>query len=253
MNPADLLVLLAFWALLGATAADPARRRGLVAKPSEDWLLDGAGLLVQGVGIPLLQAGLAYGVLAALAPERAGTLGLPAPAGFLLAFVGVDYLFYWNHRLLHSQRLWPAHRVHHTMTARDVLGTSRNTLWSSLLICYLWVHGAMLFWLADPRGYLAGMALTAALDLWRHSELDPRPDSWLEAALAPWLVLPRDHAWHHATGEGRCNYGANLKLWDRLHGTACPEVGPPTGLGDPFETSLLRRLFWPFESRPDLR
>ena len=82
-------------------------------------------------------------------------------------------------RLLHSRWLWPAHRVHHTMTEMDVLGTSRNSVWSSALIVYLWVNGAVLYLLNDPTWFAAGAAVTAALDLWRHSPLTPRRGSTL--------------------------------------------------------------------------
>lgn len=242
----ELVVAGCFVLLMVRTAAAPETRARLAAKPAADWVLDLAGLLVQGTLVPLGQAWLAGHLLAGAFPGLAGSVAVPAPVGFLLAFVGVDYLYYWNHRLLHAPAFWAVHRVHHTMRDRDVLGTSRNTLWSSLFILYLWVHAAAFFLLADPRGYLAGVAATSCLDLWRHGAASPAPGGALHRVLSPWLILPDDHAWHHAAGRERGNYGANLKLWDRLHGTLHEAAGPPDELGIPDGLSLAGRLFWPF-------
>lgn len=238
--------LLAFWVLMVGTLVDPGRRARLAAKPAGDWVLDLAGLAVQGALIPALQLALAYRVLVAWLPGWRGLLDVPPAPAFLLSFVVVDYLFYWNHRLLHGDRLWAVHRVHHSMTDRDVLGTSRNTLWSSFFLCYLWAHGAMLFLLREPWAYLVGVSATAVLDLWRHSSLDPAPGGLLDRALSPWLILPRDHAWHHAEVGVRGNFGANLKLWDRLHGTVYSGAELPATLGIADHLSLPRRLLWPF-------
>jgi sterol desaturase/sphingolipid hydroxylase (fatty acid hydroxylase superfamily) len=217
-------------------------------KEREDWLLDSAGLLIQGVVIPSLQLLWVYRLYEWLLPASQGVLVLSPGMGFLLSFVLVDYLYYWNHRLLHHHHLWPLHQVHHTVTQMDVLGTSRNTLWSSFLILYLWIHPLFLFLLQNPSGYVLGVTLTAILDLWRHSAIAPLPQSLAYRWLSSWLILPQDHAWHHAQIQG-CNYGANLKLWDKLHGTyyACDRA--PENLGTPTNLTLSQKLFWPFGLR----
>jgi sterol desaturase/sphingolipid hydroxylase (fatty acid hydroxylase superfamily) len=165
---------------------------------------------------------------------------------FFLSFVAVDYLYYWNHRLLHSPFFWNVHQVHHTVTHLDVLGTSRNTLWASFLIVYLWVHSFFLYLLADPTGYLLGVSLTSALDLWRHSQLTIPSKSWLYHYLSPWLILPQDHAWHHSSQSPNCNYGANLKLWDKWHGTYYEESELPTEIGTATSLNFTQKLLFPF-------
>ncbi|MEA5463639.1 sterol desaturase family protein [Leptothoe sp. PORK10 BA2] len=142
----------------------------LKQKSMADWIIDTAGLWVQGLLIPLWQLTLLQGLYQQLFSGWHHSLVLPPVIAFVLSFVGVDYLYYWNHRLLHSPWGWFAHRVHHTVTTMDVLGTSRNTLWSSFLLVYLWGHGLLIYLLADPTAYVLGMSLTAALDLWRHSQ-----------------------------------------------------------------------------------
>jgi sterol desaturase/sphingolipid hydroxylase (fatty acid hydroxylase superfamily) len=138
------------------------------------------------------------------------------------------------------------------MSDRDVLGTSRNTLWSSCFILYLWIHAVALFLLRAPLGYLLGIGLTAALELWRHSSLDLPPRSLLHRVLAPLMILPEDHAWHHSRSRSQSNFAANWKIWDHLHGTAYTGSTPPKALGLPCELSLGRKLLWPFEARKEV-
>jgi sterol desaturase/sphingolipid hydroxylase (fatty acid hydroxylase superfamily) len=241
--------LATFWALFLVVLLAPARRARLAAKPRADWLLDLAGLAVQGGLIPLLQAGLLLAALRAAWPEAEGALSLGAAGAFLLNFVAVDALYYWNHRAFHRPRLWPVHAVHHTMTELDVLGTSRNTLWTSLLIVYVWVNAVLVFVIEERAAYLAAVSLTACLDLWRHSPAGPPAGGRLDRLLGLALITPNDHAWHHARDVADVNFGANLSLWDRAFGTLYRPGRAPAALGVPSPLGLGRRLWWPFPSR----
>lgn len=248
MSSDILIISLAFAALILATLT----RRGpsFFHKSRQDWIVDTLGLTVQGTLIPILQTYVLIRGLQAFAPQWRGGLvfseepWLDAALSFCVNFLIIDYLYYWNHRWLHTDTLWPAHALHHSVQDFDVLGTSRNTLWTSALILYLWFNALFIFLLRDPRAYILAAALTASLDLWRHSELQPWP--WLERLLSPIFILPRDHAWHHASEFSHCNFGANLKLWDQLHGTWKPSEAFPESLGVPSELSLTRQLLWPY-------
>lgn len=214
-------------------------------KSLNDWILDSAGLWVQGLLIPLLQLTLLQTLYQQLLPTWQHRLVLHPILAFALSFVAVDYLYYWNHRFLHSRWGWFVHQVHHTVSVMDVLGTSRNTLWSSFLIVYLWVHGLVIYLLDNPTAYVLGVSLTAALDLWRHSRFSPQPERWLHRHLSGWLILPQDHSWHHHSAANACNYGANFKLWDRLHGTLYESTQWPLTLGQTTHLSLWRKLLYP--------
>ena len=241
----NLLVFIAFISLVGWTIFNKSTRNKLKKKCFQDWLLDSAGLVFQGILIPLFQVILIYQLSCLLImPQKC--LNLPIILSFILSFVGVDYIYYWNHRLLHCSFLWKIHRVHHTISYMDVLGTSRNTLWASFLIIYLWIHSWFIYILTDPTGYLLGVSLTSALDLWRHSQLIIPSNSWLYRFLSPWLILPQDHAWHHSSQCFNYNYGANLKLWDRLHGTYYNNSQLPTEIGIKTSLSLTQKLLFPF-------
>jgi sterol desaturase/sphingolipid hydroxylase (fatty acid hydroxylase superfamily) len=215
-----MLVFVVFAVLLAAT--------NVVARSRGEWLIDGSGLLMQGAIATLF---------AALAPR--GRIELPFAAQLALSFVIVDYAFYWNHRLLHGA-LWRWHAVHHTARRLDVLATSRNTLWTPLLLVYVWTTAPAMLLLRDPRGWLAGLSLTAALDLWRHSPLAlPAP---ARRALALLLITPQEHAWHHSTARCDVNFGANLSWWDRLHGTYAAPPESPASLGVEIGGGTMRRL-----------
>jgi sterol desaturase/sphingolipid hydroxylase (fatty acid hydroxylase superfamily) len=245
IDPGTWALFISFWGLVIATATVSGGVAIFFERKKDDWILDGISLFVQGALIPLLQVFLVATWLTAFAPGSAGSVEIHPVLAFALCFVGVDYLYYWNHRILHTKPLWPVHLVHHTAGQMDVLTTSRNTVWSSLLIVYLWINGALVYLLADPAPYVAAITLTAVLDLWRHSPLQPR--GLLERFLGGFLILPRDHAWHHSQDIFDVNFGANINLWDKLHGTWHPSTAEPQELGVKTNISLVSRLLWPFE------
>ncbi len=245
-----LVTLVAFWGLFGLTLSNRARFAQVLARKRRDWILDITGLLAQGVLVPLVLTVPLLSVYTFLWPSLHGSVHLPAVAAFAAPIVGVDYLYYWNHRLLHTPALWPWHRVHHTAEHMDVLVTSRNTLWTNLLMVHVWATSVALFLLHDPAPYLWGAALTACLDLARHAPITLARWPRLEFALGLVLVLPRDHAFHHADNPRHGNFGANLVLWDRLHGTYLGAGDPPSRLGVGNQWSTARSLLWPFGGEP---
>ncbi len=244
-----MLVFIVFLLLTLLTLMVTESRRALLRRKGAEWVLDGLGLLVQGVLIPLLQTTVIYTLLGWLVPQAKGVVDAPPAVAFLLNFVAVDYLYYWNHRLLHGKRLWDTHAVHHTAERMDVLITSRNTLWSSLLIVYVWINGLLIFLLKDPTAYIFSAALTASLDLWRHAGFLLDPGSRLYRLLAGWLITPNQHAWHHSRTRADKNFGANLALWDRWHGTDFNPAALPQTFGIPSTLNLARKLWFPFTAR----
>lgn len=242
-----VLVFVAFWTLFLGGLVTKEARDALRAKTRAEWVLDAVGLLAQGLLVPLAQIAIVVALLHRLWPEARGSLHVPPALAFVLNFVGVDYLYYWNHRFLHRDALWRFHAVHHSITSMDVLGTARNVAWAPVLIVYVYVNGLFLYLLEDAAGaaFAASAAITAALDLWRHSRVAPSFGSLAHRALATALVTPHEHAAHHGRAEPHGNYGANLTLWDRLHGTYRSPRHAPGALGVPLEGSLAELLLFP--------
>lgn len=241
-----IIVFLTFLVLAVFTLSGATTRRRAFDRTHEEWSLDALGLLAQGVAIPFLQTALVYKTLEMLVPSAKSTLQLSGAAAFFINFVLVDYLYYWNHRWLHSARMWPVHAVHHTAKQPDVFITSRNTIWTPFLIVYMWINGLLLFLLQDHGPFLAAAALTASLDLWRHTTFSPRPGSWLSRLLRWTLITPREHGWHHSRDRRDCNFGGNLALWDRLHGTYYSPERNVDVFGANLQLSLKRKLLFPF-------
>ena len=237
-----MIVFITFWLLTILTLT----RQDILKISRQDWLLDITCLLFQGLVIPCLQITLVYQGYKAIFPDWENRLDLPGILAFIISFILIDYLYYWNHRLLHSPWFWPLHKVHHTVTQRNVLGTSRNTLWTSFLIIYLWVHSFFIYLLNEPNWYILGVSLTSALDLWRHSEIEPESNHFISRFFSSWLILPRDHAWHHGNNSKIGNYGANFKIWDIIHQTNFISDRPPQNLGIITKLTLRQKLFFPF-------
>lgn len=178
-----------------------------------DAVLNLAGLGVQGALVPLVGYWIATHVLAARWPAFAGALQIGWVGAFLLNFVVVDFLYYWQHRLFHRVSwLWAMHLCHHASPTISVWATSRNSLVINFLFVYMLVNPVLGFLCDRPEGFFAAAALTASLDLWRHSRLPIR-------VAPPLLVSPAQHHAHHSLDGQGVNFGANLIVWDRWFGT----------------------------------
>lgn len=171
---------------------------------------------------------------------------LPLWAQFLLPFTLVDYLYYWNHRLMHRAEFWWLHRVHHSSQRMDIFVTSRNSIWTVFFFVYIWAHSFLIFSQKDPSGFVYGMYLLGALDLWRHSGAKTKD---IFRGVGAVLILPEDHSWHHSSDKEGVNYGANLNVWDRLHGTFYRNMEMPRRLGDAEQESLWVNLFVPWRTK----
>lgn len=214
----NLIVFITFCTLLISTCFCEERLTLLIRKSIANWTLDISGLFIQGIVIPFFQTTLLYYTLLQFLPHWQDSLRLGPMWIFALHFISVDYLYYWNHRLLHG-RLWHWHIVHHTAERLDVWVSSRNSLWTHFLIVYVWINALFLFLLENPAPYLLSVAITASLDLWRHSQVYPRRPNYIYRLFSKILITPHEHAWHHSNDKIDSNFGANLKIWDRLHGT----------------------------------
>jgi sterol desaturase/sphingolipid hydroxylase (fatty acid hydroxylase superfamily) len=201
---------------------------GPAASARADHALNLAGLAIQGAVVPLAGYWIAQG-LAALWPGAAGGLHLGAIGAFLLNFVAVDFLYYWQHRLFHRvPALWALHRCHHASTALCVWATSRNSLAINFLFVYMLVNPVLGFLCDRPDAFFLGATVTACLDLWRHSRLPLNP---VDGLLGFVLVMPRHHHAHHGIDSPLVNFGANLMVWDRLFGTAYDAHAYPEAYG----------------------
>ena len=246
----DLFLAIAAFLLIFALSLQvPTLRTSMRERSAKDWALDLTGLFVQGWLVPLAKIFGLASLLRLTLEEFQGLWQLPDWAGFLLAFVGVDYLYYWNHRWLHRRAAWPLHRLHHSTQNLDLFASARNSLITPFFIVYLWFYSLFAFLLADPTAFILGATLSSCLDLWRHSPgLEGK--GFPRWPLLNALISPSEHSWHHSVRGMNSNFGANLKIWDKLHGTY---MAPPSqiSVGWKESSSFFRQLLFPWAKRGD--
>jgi sterol desaturase/sphingolipid hydroxylase (fatty acid hydroxylase superfamily) len=189
-------------------------------------LLDLAGLgLSVGAGSQVV-APISARAVGALWPSGHGAVDLPPVLCFLIGFVALDYLQYGTHRLFHGRLLFRFHLAHHTLPGLNGIGAFRHSLWECVLSPSFWVCGAVGHVLSRPAPLFVALWTGFLLDVWRHSRLRTRAGGGPASLLKAILITPEEHAVHHVEPAIPGNYGANLKVWDRLHGTYVP-AGPP--------------------------
>ena len=197
-----------------------ARRRGLKLYRLGDAMADmGCGVLQQVTG--MLYLSVLVGGYAWLY-EHARLVTLPVWLGWVLAFVGVDFVYYWWHRLSHEVNfMWAAHVVHHQSEDYNLAVALRQSITTSVTY---FPFQAVLALAGVP---LIPMAVAASLStlyqFWIHTELVGKL-----GPLEKLINTPALHRVHHAINPKYLdrNHGATLIVWDRLFGTWQPEEEP---------------------------
>ncbi len=155
------------------------------------------------------------------------------PVAWVIAFVGVDLLYYWWHRLSHEVNfLWVAHVVHHQSEDYNLAVALRQAILTSFTAVPFYAPLALLG--VPPLVFSSMYAISTLYQFWIHTELVGKL-GWLEE----WLNTPSHHRVHHAINPQYLdkNYGAILIVWDRLFGTFVREEEPPVyGLVKPFHS-----------------
>lgn len=241
-----ILIFITFSLLSIISFLNDEARVATMSRSREEWIADMMGLFIQGILIPAFPF-LLVPVLYSAFPAIAGKLEISSLIQFLLSFVLIDYIYYWNHRFFHKKSFWPVHRLHHSSRHLDIFATSRNSLVTSFMFIYVWSQMLAMFLLKDSSAFMLGLSLTFALDLWRHSgvrhpELINKSLNWL-------LIMPGQHVVHHSVTGRTKNYGANLCLWDKLHGTYSTAVIANSNLEKLSDKNVWRELVSPWKGK----
>ncbi len=141
------------------------------------------------------------------------------PLAWAAAIVGWDFIYYWNHRMMHEVRgMWAIHVVHHSSERYNLSTALRQPVADVLGV---WV----------PYGLLARVGIRPALisqarginllyQYWIHTDVI-RSIGVAEEV----LNTPSHHRVHHGSNQKYLdrNHGSILIVWDRLFGTFQPE------------------------------
>lgn len=133
---------------------------------------------------------------------------------WLVAFIGYDLTYYWNHRLNHEINcLWAGHVVHHQSEDYNLTTALRQTSGG----VFDWIFAIPLYMTGIPADIIVASAgLNLVYQFWVHTQHIDRL-GWMEK----WFVTPSHHRVHHAQNPlyWDRNYGGFLIVWDKLFNT----------------------------------
>ena len=216
------LAIPAFFVLIGVELV-VARRLGLEAFRLNDAVTDlscGIGQQVVAVFLRGLLLGLYTLVFAnfALVTYAEGSW-----VPWVVAFLGVDILYYWWHRLSHEVAfMWAVHVVHHQSEDYNLAVALRQAWFSGATSMVFYLPLALVG--VPPLVFATMSAFSTLYQFWIHTRTVGKlgPVEWIF-----------NTASHHRVHHGRNpkyldkNYGATLIVWDRLFGTYQEEEEEP--------------------------
>jgi alkylglycerol monooxygenase len=142
---------------------------------------------------------------------------------WFLLFLGVDFFYYWFHRLSHEvNALWAAHIVHHQSEEYNLSVALRQSWFQS---AFSWVFYLPLAWVGfDPIMFLTISSFNTLYQFWIHTRLigNMGPLEWI-------FNTPSHHRVHHGSDPRYIdkNHGGTLIIWDKMFGTFQREIKEP--------------------------
>jgi len=135
--------------------------------------------------------------------------------GWSAAMVGWDFVYYWNHRLMHEVRaLWAIHVPHHSSEHYNLSTALRQPVAGAFGVFV--PYGALARLGVRPNLIETSRALNLIYQYWIHTDT-VRSIGPMEPA----LNTPSHHRVHHGSNKRYLdrNHGGILIIWDKLFGT----------------------------------
>jgi sterol desaturase/sphingolipid hydroxylase (fatty acid hydroxylase superfamily) len=150
---------------------------------------------------------------------------LPASQWYtwLIAILGVDFLYYWYHRMAHRVRLfWATHQAHHSSQYFN-FATALRQKWN--ISGDVFLRALLPLFGVPPWMVFASFSINLVYQFWIHTER-------IEKLWRPIEVVfntPSHHRVHHGMDQQYLdkNYGGILILWDRIFGSFAAESSRP--------------------------
>jgi len=190
------------------------------------------GILEQ-VGGVFLKTGLFAGYLFVYDRYRVFEIPLGSGLAWVLAWLGVDFFYYWFHRLSHEVNAgWAAHIVHHQSEEYNLTVALRQSVFQGALSWVFYLPLAALGF--PPAMFLTVSSLNTLYQFWIHTRTIGRlgPLEWV-------LNTPSHHRVHHGRNPKYIdrNHAGSLIVWDRMFGTfQAEEEEPVYGITKPLDT-----------------
>lgn len=161
-----------------------------------------------------------------------------------LMLLGMDLVYYWNHRFSHRVNVgWAAHQAHHSSEYMN-LTTAMRQKWNPWFEFFFWLPLPILGF--APWTLYVAFGFNLIYQFFVHTELIgklPRPIEFI-------FNTPSHHRVHHGSDPEYLdrNYAGMLIIWDRMFGTFTEERWRPTyGLTKPVNThNLITLEYGPF-------
>ena len=139
---------------------------------------------------------------------------------WIALFIGVDFFYYWFHRLAHEiSVLWGSHIVHHQSEEYNLTVALRQA-W--LQGAFSWVFYMPLAYIGfDPIMFVAVNSFQTLYQFWIHTKTINKLPAWFEYI----FNTPSHHRVHHGVNPKYIdkNHAGTLIIWDRMFGTFQPE------------------------------
>jgi sterol desaturase/sphingolipid hydroxylase (fatty acid hydroxylase superfamily) len=144
------------------------------------------------------------------------------PLAWAAAVVGWDFIYYWNHRFMHTSRyMWAIHVVHHS-SERYNLSTALRQPVADAFGTFA-PYGALALIGVRPELVLQARGWNLLYQYWIHTDVIRRLGPLEEV-----LNTPSHHRVHHGSNQHYLdrNHGSILIVWDRLFGSFQREDEP---------------------------
>ena len=134
---------------------------------------------------------------------------------WLLLFLGVDFFYYWFHRMSHEvNALWAAHIVHHQSEEYNLTVALRQSWFQG---GFSWAFYLPLAFAGfDPLMFLMISSFNTLYQFWIHTRAIGN------MGLLEWIInTPSHHRVHHGSNKKYIdkNHAGTLIIWDRMFGT----------------------------------
>lgn len=134
---------------------------------------------------------------------------------WLLLFLGVDFFYYWFHRMSHEvNALWAAHIVHHQSEEYNLTVALRQSWFQGGFSWVFYLPLAIVGF--DPIMFLTVSSFNTLYQFWIHTRTIGKmgPLEWI-------FNTPSHHRVHHGSNKKYIdkNHAGSLIIWDRMFGT----------------------------------
>ena len=155
---------------------------------------------------------------------------------YIIAFIGIDFAYYWSHRWNHEINImWNRHIIHHSSEEYNLSCALRQTI-SGIIEIYFFLYMPLAIIGIPPIIMNIVLPIHLFAQFWYHTRLIGKM-GFLEKI----IVTPSHHRVHHAINPEYLdkNYSSIFILWDKWFGTfqkELKEVTPVYGVKKPVKT-----------------